>query len=115
MVPDDGEVAEDEAMDELSSYFSGKTPKICITTSKKCSQVRQSPYAKSCSIDLKSSLSYQNCYDFCADLVSIFPNTTFAKRGANHEMKDMIQQAIKHDFTDLMIVNEDKKIPSKCF
>ncbi|KAJ8657705.1 hypothetical protein O0I10_006520 [Lichtheimia ornata] len=91
MVPDDGEVAEDEAMDELSSYFSGKTPKICITTSKKCSQ---------------------NCYDFCADLVSIFPNTTFAKRGANHEMKDMIQQAIKHDFTDLMIVNEDKKIPN---
>lgn len=40
MVPDDGEVAEDEALDELSSYFSGKTPKICITTSKKCSQVR---------------------------------------------------------------------------
>lgn len=30
-------------------------------------------------------------------------------------MKDIIKQAIKHDFTDLMIVNEDKKTPSKCF
>ena len=46
MVPDDGEVAEDEALDELSSYFSGKAPKICITTSKKCSQVCYSIYTQ---------------------------------------------------------------------
>ncbi|KAI9321788.1 anticodon-binding protein [Dichotomocladium elegans] len=85
MVPDDeGEVAADEATDELASYFSGKTPKIVVTTT----------------------------YDFCADLVSIFPNTTFAKRGNNHGIKDIIQQSIKHDYTDVMIVNEDRKIPN---
>ncbi|CAO3681234.1 unnamed protein product [Rhizopus stolonifer] len=63
--PDD-EVAQDEAMDELSSYFNGKTPKILVTTSKKCSP---------------------NCYDFCAELVSMFPDSQFAKRGPKHELK----------------------------
>ncbi|KAI9498302.1 anticodon-binding protein [Zychaea mexicana] len=85
---DDGEVAQDEADDELASYFSGRTPKIVVTTSKKASQI---------------------AYDFCDDLVSIFPNAQFAKRGPKHEMKQIIKQAIKHEFTDLMIVNEDRK------
>ncbi|CAO3684528.1 unnamed protein product [Rhizopus microsporus] len=80
--PDD-EVAQDEAMDELASYFSGKTPKILVTTSKKCST---------------------NCYDFCAELVSMFPGSQFAKRGPKHELRQ--------EFTDLIVVNEDRKIPN---
>ncbi|KAI8144843.1 anticodon-binding protein [Fennellomyces sp. T-0311] len=76
---DDGEVAQDEADDELASYFSGRTPKIVTG------------------------------YDFCHELVSIFPNAQFAKRGPKHEMKQIIKQAVKHEFTDLMIVNEDRK------
>lgn len=39
MVDNDDEVAQDEAMDELASYFTGKTPKILVTTSKKCTKV----------------------------------------------------------------------------
>jgi ribosome production factor 1 len=39
MVDNDDEVAQDEAMDELASYFSGKTPKILVTSSKQCSPV----------------------------------------------------------------------------
>lgn len=89
--PDD-EVAQDEAMDELSSYFSGKTPKILVTTSKKCSP---------------------NCYDFCAELVSMFPDSQFAKRGPKHELKDVIKITKEKEFTDLLIVNEDRKVPSK--
>lgn len=92
MVENDEEVMQDEAMDELAAYFSGKTPKIVITTSKQCSA---------------------NTYQFCADLVSIFPGAQFAKRGPNHELRQVIKQSIKHEFTDLMIVNEDHKTPSE--
>lgn len=88
--PDD-EVAQDEAMDELASYFSGKTPKILVTTSKKCST---------------------NCYDFCAELVSMFPGSQFAKRGPKHELRQVIKIAKEKEFTDLIVVNEDRKIPS---
>ncbi|PHZ12860.1 Brix-domain-containing protein [Rhizopus microsporus ATCC 52813] len=88
--PDD-EVAQDEAMDELASYFSGKTPKILVTTSKKCST---------------------NCYDFCAELVSMFPDAQFAKRGPKHELRQVIKIAKEKEFTDLIIVNEDRKIPN---
>ena len=45
----------------------------------------------------------------------MFPNAQFAKRGPKHEMKQIIKQAIKHEFTDLMIVNEDRKALSKFF
>lgn len=92
MLENDEEVAADEALDELSSYFSGKTPKIVVTTSKKCSAA---------------------AYEFCAEFVSIFPNAQFVKRATHHELKQVISQAIKHEFTDLIIVNEDRKKPSK--
>ena len=92
MVEQDDEVAQDEAMDELASYFQGKTPKVLITSSK-------NPSA--------------NCYDFCAELVSMFPNAQFGKRGAKHELRQVIKTAVEKEFTDLIIVNEDRKVPSK--
>ena len=45
----------------------------------------------------------------------MFPNAQFTKRGPKHEMKQIIKQAIKHEFTDLMIINEDRKALSKFF
>lgn len=88
----DEEVEQDKAMDELASYFNGKMPKLVITSSKRMSA---------------------EGYDFCAELLSLFPDAQFAKREKHHQLKDVIEQSIKHEFTDLMIVNEDKKQPSK--
>ncbi|KAI9030665.1 anticodon-binding protein [Phycomyces nitens] len=83
MVENDEEVAQDEAMDELASYFTGKESKVLITSSK-------SP----------------------SPLVSIFPNAQFGKRGPKHELRQVIQVAKEKEFTDLLIVNEDRKIPN---
>ncbi|KAF7724590.1 Ribosome production factor 1 [Apophysomyces ossiformis] len=91
MVENDEEVAEDEAVDELASYFTGKTPKVLVTTSKCCSQIS---------------------YEFCAELVSIFPDAQFAKRGPKHEMRQIIEIAKNKGFTDMLIVNEDRKTPN---
>ncbi|KAI8066746.1 anticodon-binding protein [Gongronella butleri] len=88
---DDEEVALDEATDELASYFSGKTPKIVVTTSKKCTKMT---------------------YDFCAELMSMMPNAQFEKRGSKHELRQMIQIAKDQEFTDLIVVNEDHKKPN---
>lgn len=92
MVEQDDEVAQDEAMDELASYFSGKSPKVLVTSSK-----NPSP----------------NCYDFCAEMVSMFPDAQFAKRGPKHELRQVIKIANEKEFTDVIIVNEDRKVPSK--
>ncbi|KAH8549460.1 anticodon-binding protein [Umbelopsis sp. PMI_123] len=90
-VEDDEEVAEEEAADEFAQYFSGQAPKILITTSKRATPA---------------------CYDFCAELMSIFPNAQFVKRGVKHEMRKIIQFAKNREFTDMMIVNEDNKTPN---
>ncbi|KAI8978570.1 anticodon-binding protein, partial [Pilobolus umbonatus] len=74
----DDEVAQDEAMDEFASYFSGKTPKVLITTK----------------------------------LVTMFPDAQFAPRGAKHELRHVIKAAHDKEFTDLIIVNEDHKMPN---
>lgn len=50
MAENDDEVAQDEALDELASYFSGEKSKVVVTTSKNCSKVR------SCWIAKKSGL-----------------------------------------------------------
>ncbi|KAI8394222.1 anticodon-binding protein [Radiomyces spectabilis] len=91
MVDNDDEVAQDEALDELASYFSGKAPKIVITTSKNCTMAS---------------------YEFCAELVTMLPNAQYAKRGSNHELRHVIKQAKAKEFTDLLIVNEDRKVPN---
>lgn len=51
-------------------------------------------------------------YEFCGELLTMFPNSQFAKRGANHELREVIKIAKEREFTDLIIVNEDHKVPS---
>jgi ribosome production factor 1 len=91
IVGEDPEVFEEEEMDEFANYFNGTSPKILVTTSKRASA---------------------NCYEFAHEFVSLFPDAQFVKRGPLFEIKKMVQVAIKREFTDLIIINEDKKTPS---
>jgi ribosome production factor 1 len=42
----------------------------------------------------------------------MFPDAQFAKRGPKHELRQVIKIAKEKEFTDLIVVNEDRKIPS---
>lgn len=51
----------------------------------------------------------KSAYEF-ADILSEFvPNVTFVKRKREYLMKEMSQFCINRDFTDLIVINEDKK------
>ncbi|KAG0247379.1 hypothetical protein BG011_001606 [Mortierella polycephala] len=92
IVEDDAEVAADEETDEFAQYFqNGLAPKILITTSK-------GPSA--------------SVYEFATELVDIFPNTHFVKRKAQFEMRHIIEFSKNRDFTDIMVINEDRKEPN---
>lgn len=83
---------EQEGSDEFSSYFDateGRTPKILLTTSKN---------------------AHKEAYEFCQVLVEVLPNVTFVKRKNQFEIRDMAKMCTKRDFTDLIVVNEHKKI-----
>ncbi|KAM5148433.1 ribosome production factor 1 [Mantella aurantiaca] len=87
--PADEEVAFDEATDEFAPYFSRQTtPKILITTSDR-------PRGRS--------------VKFTEQLSSIIPNShVYYRRGL--ALKKIIPQCIARDFTDLIVINEDRKI-----
>lgn len=51
-------------------------------------------------------------YEFATELVDIFPNTHFVKRKPQFEMKHIIEFSKNRDFTDIMVINEDRKEPS---
>jgi ribosome production factor 1 len=102
---EDEEVLLDEATDEFSSYFTSgmqfslsiitdSDPKILITTSRRASA---------------------NVYDFASEFVTIFPNAQFVKRGSQFEVKKIVEIAIKREFTDVIIINEDNKKASMFF
>ncbi|GAV51735.1 hypothetical protein ZYGR_0AF02060 [Zygosaccharomyces rouxii] len=81
----------DEADEEdLMQLFdnNGEPPKILLTTS----------------INAK-----RNAYEFANVLIEIFPNVTFVKRKFGLTMKDIVDACSKRDFTDIIIINEDKK------
>lgn len=111
----DEEVDKDLENDEFASYFSvGVAPKVLITTSKRASA---------------------QLYEFTQELTSLFPEADFIKRGKigvlnislnialkNHhrwllgsqfEIPKMAELAAKRQYSDLLIVNEDNKKPSK--
>merc|ERR1712194_413573 len=73
MVDGDEEVAEDEKMDEFAKYFNGAAPKIMITSN----------FAKRPSV---------LCHTYIKDLMYVFPNSAYFKRGT-HEMKKIVTQA----------------------
>lgn len=86
----DPELAQDEAIDEFSSYFKeGQVPKICITT---CPRIRKG----------------SSVLDFVQDLLKVFPNSFYYQR-RNFEIKEIIPEAVEKGFTDLMVINDDSK------
>ncbi|KAK3602382.1 hypothetical protein CHS0354_026270 [Potamilus streckersoni] len=89
--PQDEEVAVDEAQDEMASYFNRETiPKILITT---CDRPGQ------------------RTNKFCKELKKVIPNShLYYRRGL--DLKKIIPQALSRDFTDLLVVNENRKIPN---
>ncbi|KAF0492545.1 Brix-domain-containing protein [Gigaspora margarita] len=90
--PNDSEVREDIESDEFSAYFrEGIAPKILITTSKRPSKAG---------------------YEFTSELVDVFPNSQFMKRESKYSIKQIIESCMNRDFTDVMIINEDRKIPN---
>jgi ribosome production factor 1 len=85
---DDAEVKGDEAIDEFSSHFTNTShPKIVITTN----------YTPS-----------KQAYEFIRDLLQVFPNSVYYKR-KNFAMKEIIADAIEKEYTDLIVLNEDRK------
>ncbi len=92
IVLQDEEVLEDEEQDEFKGYFKeGITPKLLVTTTRHCSGALQT---------------------FTEEFTDIFPNSTFVKRGTQFSVKRIIELAIKREYTDLLIVGEEKRKPS---
>ncbi|KAH3698587.1 ribosome production factor 1-like [Dreissena polymorpha] len=89
--PEDEEVQLDEAQDEMSTYFNRETtPKILLTT---CDR----PGART--------------NKFCKEIKKLLPNTTLLyRRGL--DLKKVIPQALSKEYTDLIVINEDKKTPN---
>jgi len=86
---DDEEVMQDAYTDEFASYFSGTcVPKVLFTT---CNRPK----------------SYETM-NFINDLLKVVPNSHYKNR-KGIDLKKIIPQAIDHGFTDLVVINEDKK------
>ncbi|OSX63959.1 hypothetical protein POSPLADRAFT_1054591 [Postia placenta MAD-698-R-SB12] len=92
------ESAADLANDSFASYFSGVAdptlpPKVLITTSPKATRVT---------------------YDFCDELVNIFPGGEFIRRkkGKGFEMGRIAGWAAGRGYSHLAVVNEDMKKPN---
>ncbi|ODV89487.1 hypothetical protein CANCADRAFT_4104 [Tortispora caseinolytica NRRL Y-17796] len=81
------EPVEDES-DTFSSYFDGRPPKVLITTSKKAKK---------------------EGYLLGEQLVDVLPNSEFMKRSLKYEIKDIAKTATKQNYTDILVLNEDKK------
>ncbi|CUM62959.1 uncharacterized protein PRCAT00000519001 [Priceomyces carsonii] len=78
-----------EGEDEFAQYFQdGKAPKILLTTN---------TYAK------------KEAYEFADILMDFLPNTTFVKRRKDYSIKEMAKYCNNREFTDLVVINEDKK------
>lgn len=93
------ESAADVAADPFAEYFSGVLdptipPKVLITTSPKATRLT---------------------YDFCDELVGVFPGAEFIRRkkGKGFEMGRIAGWAANRGYSHLVVVNEDMKQPSK--
>ncbi|WAR22772.1 RPF1-like protein [Mya arenaria] len=88
---EDEEVRLDEAIDEMAGYFNMETtPKILLTT---CDR----PGARTNKL--------------CKEIKRLLPNTTLLyRRGL--DLKKVIPQALSREYTDLIVINEDKKMPN---
>uniref|UniRef100_A0A8C3AJL4 Ribosome production factor 1 n=1 Tax=Cyclopterus lumpus TaxID=8103 RepID=A0A8C3AJL4_CYCLU len=89
--PEDEEIAFDEGTDEFSAYFNGLTnPKVLITTSDR-------PRGRT--------------VKFCEQLATVIPDAhVYYRRGL--ALKRIIPQCLARNFTYLMVINEDRKMPN---
>ena len=103
-VPVDGvsmntETSADIDSDPFASYFSdwdpSTPPKVLITTSPKATKVT---------------------YNFCEELVDIFPGAEFIRRkkGRGFEVGRIAGWAADRGYQKMLVVNEDVKKPSGC-
>ncbi|KAH3899132.1 probable Ribosome production factor 1 [Saccharomycodes ludwigii] len=81
------ETMEDELM-ELFNNTKNEPPKILLTTN----------------VNAKKA-----AYEFANVLIEIFPNVTFVKRKFGYKLKEIAQFCNNRSYTDLIIINEDKK------
>ena len=92
------ETSADIDSDPFASYFSdwdpNTPPKVLITTSPKVTKVT---------------------YNFCEELVDIFPGSEFIRRkkGRGFEMGRIAGWAADRGYQKMLVVNEDVKKPSK--
>lgn len=98
VVQPEDESAADIAADPFAEYFSGVLdpsipPKVLITTSPKATRLT---------------------YDFCEELVCVFPGAEFIRRkkGKGFEMGRIAGWAANREYSHLVVVNEDMKQPS---
>ncbi|CCD23841.1 rRNA-binding ribosome biosynthesis protein RPF1 NDAI_0C01800 [Naumovozyma dairenensis CBS 421] len=61
-------------------------------------------------IFLTTNVNARKCaYEFANVLIEVLPNVTFVKRKYGYKMKEIVDICNKRNFTDMVIINEDKK------
>lgn len=79
-----------EGEDEFDQYFSSsQEPKILLTT---------------------NANAKKPAYEFADLLMDFLPNVTFVKRKREFSMQDMAKFCKNREYTDLVVINEDKKV-----
>ena len=91
VLPDDEEVLQDEKTDEFAGYFDCKTaPKVLIISVTK-------PSSKT--------------HFLMRELKKCIPNSEIRQRWGI-DLKKILPQAIERDYTDVLVINEDRKVPN---
>jgi ribosome production factor 1 len=86
--PDDEEVKGEQDIDEWSKYFKGEVQtKTIITTNYRPTK---------------------RMYEFMNDLLLVFPKSYYFPR-RNYQIKKVIEYSKERGFTDILVVNEDRK------
>lgn len=103
------QVMADQLTDELAPYFTRDTqPKLLITSSDKiCSRSRVSISLHSCS----QCSPFECLQGFCKQLAETIPNSQFFSRH-DQDLKKIIARGIEAGYTDLLVINEDRKTPN---
>lgn len=61
-------------------------------------------------IFLTTNVNARKCaYEFANVLIEVLPNVTFVKRKFGYKLKEIAEMCNKRNFTDMVIINEDKK------
>lgn len=82
---------DEESQENLSQFFNRdptSPPKIMLTTNVN---------ARKCA------------YEFANVLIEVLPNVTFVKRKFGYKLKEIVDMCVRRQFTDIVIINEDKK------